>query len=354
MSLFNRFPFTNGHELNLDWILKIWNSLRGGSAGQILAKKSGADFDFKWVTGGGGGGGTTDYTDLSNKPQINGVPLIGNKTSSQLNINIPAPYTLLPNPVGTASAGSSNKFARGDHVHPGELFFAVYGSTTATEVETAYQANKEILCITGGIVYRMFNRESSTKFNFSALTYIGGSTYFEYLFLNGSTWTSSNKYLPAAGTSTPEAPGATGFAGYSNNYARADHRHPEQTIPAASNTDPAALATTAAPGTANTFSRSDHVHPLPMLGALGSTVSISGNSSKTIDLTTGYYFVIAYGASNGTRFLQIIYCASAGTVSHNEIGDPSASITFTTGTRQITYNNGLAGAFRVTMFKVYE
>ena len=36
-----------------------------------------------------GGGGTTDYDDLSNKPQINGVSLSGNKTTSQLGINIP-------------------------------------------------------------------------------------------------------------------------------------------------------------------------------------------------------------------------------------------------------------------------
>lgn len=33
---------------------------------------------------GGGGGGTSDYTDLSNKPSINGVELSGNKTASQL------------------------------------------------------------------------------------------------------------------------------------------------------------------------------------------------------------------------------------------------------------------------------
>lgn len=44
-----------------------------------------------------GGGGTSDYTDLSNKPSINGVTLDGNKTSSDLGITaanlgaIPAP-----------------------------------------------------------------------------------------------------------------------------------------------------------------------------------------------------------------------------------------------------------------------
>lgn len=37
-------------------------------------------------SGGGGGGGTTNYSELSNKPQINGVTLDGNKTSEDLGI----------------------------------------------------------------------------------------------------------------------------------------------------------------------------------------------------------------------------------------------------------------------------
>lgn len=36
---------------------------------------------------GGGGGGTSDYSQLSNKPSINGVTLAGNKTSEDLGIN---------------------------------------------------------------------------------------------------------------------------------------------------------------------------------------------------------------------------------------------------------------------------
>lgn len=35
----------------------------------------------------GGGSGTSDYTDLSNKPQINGVTLSGNKTTGDLNLD---------------------------------------------------------------------------------------------------------------------------------------------------------------------------------------------------------------------------------------------------------------------------
>ena len=35
---------------------------------------------------GGGGGGTTDYDKLTNKPKINDVELVGNKTDKDLNI----------------------------------------------------------------------------------------------------------------------------------------------------------------------------------------------------------------------------------------------------------------------------
>lgn len=38
------------------------------------------------IFGGGGSGGTTNYSALTNKPQINGVVLDGNKTSKELGI----------------------------------------------------------------------------------------------------------------------------------------------------------------------------------------------------------------------------------------------------------------------------
>lgn len=38
--------------------------------------------------GGGGSGGISDYNDLANKPQIEGVTLSGNKTFPNLNLNV--------------------------------------------------------------------------------------------------------------------------------------------------------------------------------------------------------------------------------------------------------------------------
>jgi len=55
----------------------------GGTAGQILAKASGSDYDLMWVDDQRGGG-EIDYNDLSNKPSINGTQLVGNKTENEL------------------------------------------------------------------------------------------------------------------------------------------------------------------------------------------------------------------------------------------------------------------------------
>lgn len=46
------------------------------------------------------GGGTTDYAVLSNKPSVNGVTLSGNKTSSELGINVPTKTSDIANDSG--------------------------------------------------------------------------------------------------------------------------------------------------------------------------------------------------------------------------------------------------------------
>lgn len=76
----------------------------------------------EYTVGGSGGGGTTDYTDLENKPQVNGVTLTGNKTAAQLGLasasQLPTASTAAPLMDGTASYGSGTTYARGNHRHP--------------------------------------------------------------------------------------------------------------------------------------------------------------------------------------------------------------------------------------------
>ena len=57
----------------------------GGTTGQVLKKASNTDYDTEWANESGGGG-TSDYTQLSNKPQINGNTLTGNQTGAQLGL----------------------------------------------------------------------------------------------------------------------------------------------------------------------------------------------------------------------------------------------------------------------------
>lgn len=58
----------------------------GGTTGQVLKKASGTDYDAEWADESGGGAAVE-------------------------------PYTSTPAALGTASAGSSDAYARGDHVH---------------------------------------------------------------------------------------------------------------------------------------------------------------------------------------------------------------------------------------------
>lgn len=69
MGFWKRFPYTNFHELNLDWVIRKLMEL-----------------EKKIDSGGGGGGGAE-------------------------------PFDGTPSPLGVASPGVSDKYSRGDHVH---------------------------------------------------------------------------------------------------------------------------------------------------------------------------------------------------------------------------------------------
>lgn len=44
----HEFPYTNFHELNLDFVLKYLKNMFGGRAGQVIKKLSSTDMDFEW------------------------------------------------------------------------------------------------------------------------------------------------------------------------------------------------------------------------------------------------------------------------------------------------------------------
>lgn len=92
------FPDENGNvEVNLDDINDV--DITSAEDGDALIYDSTSG---KWINGAGGGG-TTDYTDLSNKPSVNGVTLSGNKTSADLGISGGSNENLLDNPWFTVN-----------------------------------------------------------------------------------------------------------------------------------------------------------------------------------------------------------------------------------------------------------
>ena len=108
---------------------------------QILAR-----LDELEENGGGGGstGGTTNYNDLTNKPQINGVTLEENKTSADLNIQYQTTqtdhgtadttYVLPPNEFHTWGevAELNLIFSEGDSGKANEYIFSFDSGVTAT------------------------------------------------------------------------------------------------------------------------------------------------------------------------------------------------------------------------------
>lgn len=77
-----RVLYTNGNEWLADTLVVSRNPTRPM---EVATKQ--------YVDNSGGGGGTSDYTQLSNKPQINGITLTGNKSSADLSL-VPSARTV--------------------------------------------------------------------------------------------------------------------------------------------------------------------------------------------------------------------------------------------------------------------
>lgn len=117
--------------------------------------------------------------------------------------SVPSPSTASPKMDGTASAGSSAAWSRGDHVHPHDTSKADKATTLAgygiTNAYTKTEVNNLI---------------PTVPTNVSAFTNDAG-------YVTASA-------VPDASSATPAMDG-TGAAGSSANYARADHVHPHDT-----------------------------------------------------------------------------------------------------------------------------
>lgn len=75
--------------------------------GDLIYTLAGNEVNIGHVVGGGGTGGTMNYTDLINKPRINGVELVGDKTTAELGIKDGQTPNITIGTVETLPAGSS-------------------------------------------------------------------------------------------------------------------------------------------------------------------------------------------------------------------------------------------------------
>lgn len=125
--------------------------------------------------GGGGGGDVTvnkDYTELSNKPSINGVTLIGNKTSADLGIS-------------TTGGGEDKYGIRGDYC-------SKYGIIDCPNGLMSSPVGTNSLVIAAGIRLLMPNKDNQTTLASQETYNIESANDFTLFYLDGS-WFEANE-----------------------------------------------------------------------------------------------------------------------------------------------------------------
>ena len=171
--IFPKFPYTDAHQLNLNWILKIFATLRGGRNGQVLTKVANSDYSWQW------------------EDPAAGVASVNGQTGAV--VLDASDVGAIPDPAG-AAAGDLLAYD-GDSWEPiantfEDVFWATYGSTDSAEIYAAHTAGKECLCKYSGNIYRCYNS-------------INSMAYFSYINENisrvvsvvGSLWSYSSKTL---------------------------------------------------------------------------------------------------------------------------------------------------------------
>ena len=360
-----RFPFSNLHELGLDWILeqvKTFSELipemetsaediqhaqeTADNANQAAAAaQETADEAIELIAQIPG---STPSDEL---PVIDGTPSPGTSLkfsrgdhkhptdtsrASQSDLDtlqnqvnglvIPVPSSDTPNMDGTASAGSSANYSRKDHVHPTDTSRA---SATDLAALSARVDN-----ISGGATPSTADpmMDGTASAGISANYSRGDHVHPTDTSRASATDLAalSARVDNISGGATPSSADpmmdGTASAGISANYSRGDHVHPTDTsrasasdlttlqnqvngivVPTASSANPA-MDGTAAPGSASTFSRSDHVHPSDTNRACIKSVAYSAIDTLTetgFYTTTGTVAVLYFIRWDGNYGLQV-------------------------------------------------
>ena len=218
-------------------------SISKSDSDELLVEKLNRNFSYVATLRKGGtvvvspgGGGTTDYEDLNNKPSVNNVTLSGNKTLSQLGAadvatsgsyndltdtptipTVPSASTASPLMDGTASAGVSVAWSRGDHVHPSDtakvdkvagkgLSSNDYTDTEQDKVAVTAYALGETQAVLG---YDDYVADHCSYVSQASSPYVAGTTYYTrggLVNLLDRTTDTTGYFINAQGVISSDAP----------------------------------------------------------------------------------------------------------------------------------------------------
>ena len=128
----------------------------GGTAGQVLGKLSGSDYDFGWFTPSGGGGAESD-------PIFSASPAAGISQNDIDNWDGKADASSVP--TKTSDLTNDSGYITG-------MYIASYGNSTYAEVLAAFQANKIVYCRASSNA----NPASGSQNRMAFLAYVNDST----------------------------------------------------------------------------------------------------------------------------------------------------------------------------------
>lgn len=110
------------------------------------------DLAFAKNISGGGSGGTTDYTDLTNKPQINGVTLSGDKSAADLSLATSDPATAstlgLVKPDGVTTTISADGTIHAAYADVSS-WYGVRAIVRAGLAPSVFQVGDQLTCMRG-------------------------------------------------------------------------------------------------------------------------------------------------------------------------------------------------------------
>lgn len=293
----NKFPYTNFHDINLDWILKKLSEIMekiqkfvsipaGGSTGQSLVKISDSSYDVGWQT-------------------------INTDTS--------------------------------------DIFWAEYGVTSPAEISAAHADGKVCAVNYSTGTYYLTSDDGDDGIYFAAAQ---GDRRQEWILVlgNPTTWYAPTyATIPTASNSNPK-PAGTATPGTQFDYARSDHVHPAQAVPSPYGDIPEDLGPVGFAGSESEYARGDHVHKMPDANDIeydyndvDNSKSIASYFNRVSDFTNNA--PDSYGKLTNVGGVTTIYDHGEYTVKGTATGDGGRTGQLVTFTLK-------AGTYTVRLFNV--